>query len=340
MEFYSIFSHGALFDNKKLKPIHRKLDGNFIPIIMFGTQTYPTVHGITLFYYVIFTKNYGSLFLSELLDALIEYPVQYCKRYKVNDETNIYQKAVKFLFDINLIEMDIFPQNRFRLFLQEDPIRQPLDVFLSCNREMVVGKTNIIPELLDSSIYKKVSKLNDIFHTFPDNLVFSKKMTFQRKNIKLEFDKQNKVVGLLYPYGTYRTNSTSNLKLEDFHEKRLSKILKEVIEKTMKENNKKLIFKHPKFNIIKGVFIFCCKMELKKKVKNFEFPENKRQSISYDSLLLSKPTKLFFNPDTKKFEIKKEKDKEKFIQYQKKIEEKLKEIQEKRQKRKKKKNIF
>jgi len=52
MEYFSIFSHGQLLDNKKLDPVDRKLNNEYIPIIMFGTQSHITQHGFTLFYYI------------------------------------------------------------------------------------------------------------------------------------------------------------------------------------------------------------------------------------------------------------------------------------------------
>ena len=50
MEYYSIFSHGQLLDNKKISSVDRKLGDNCVPIIMFGTQSYFTLNSFTLFY--------------------------------------------------------------------------------------------------------------------------------------------------------------------------------------------------------------------------------------------------------------------------------------------------
>lgn len=331
MEYYSIFSHGMV-DNKKLKPVHRKLNNNFIPIIMFGTQTYSTAHGMTLFYYILFTKNLGIPFLDELTNAIMEYPVQYAKRYFISDEGDIYQKAVKFLFTINLIEREVFPQNRFELFIQEDIIRQPLDVSLFSNYEMVVGTTDIIPNFLDSVIDKNTKKLDKFFDYIPDNIVFSTKMNRELKKINFKYDKKEKKLGIIYPYGLYRTNNISNLKFQKPIENSLSKIMKDIIDFTKEQNQRKQIFKHPKFINIGAVFVFCCKNSIKK-IQNLQFP----QEVNNSQLILN-PIKLFFNPETKKFQVKKFQDKKKeFNEFEKKTAKKLNQIELKRKQRKDKK---
>lgn len=146
MEYYSFISHGVLLDNKKLDPIDRKLHETYIPIIMFGTQTLVTQNSFTLSYYILFTKKYGVHFLNELVYALKEHPRDYIRLYHVRDSQNPYQIAVRYLFDINSVEIQNFPQNKFRVFVNRDPLRQPLDIFLTSNREMVVGKITVHDE--------------------------------------------------------------------------------------------------------------------------------------------------------------------------------------------------
>lgn len=327
MEYYSIMCHGMVEDNKKLRPCHRKLDNTLIPIIMFGTQSYPTLNSMTLFYYTIFAKSFGVYFLEELTHALIRYPVQYASKYSITEETNIYQKAVKYLFDINLVERKNFPQNRFELFIQEDIVRQPLDVLLSSNHETAIGTTNIIPYFLESFVDKKVNKLNHMFDHAPTNIVYSTRMARGTTRIKFEYENTENRIGLIYPYGLYKTNNISNLTLQKPIENRLSHILREVIDFTKTQNQKKQqMFKHPKTVTIGAIFIFCCKISMKK-IQNLQFPQEGDPSHP-----VIDPVKLLYNPTTKKFQVKKVEKKD-FDKFEENTARKLNEIATKRKQR-------
>lgn len=328
MEYYSVMCHGVVEDNKKLRPYDRKLDHNLIPIIMFGTQLYPTINQMTLFYYIIFTKSLGVHFLEELTHALIRFPVQYASKYSITDETSIYQKAVKFLFDINLVERKVFPQNRFELFIQEDIVRQPLDILLSSNDEMVVGTTDIIPNFLESLVDKKVTKLNTTFDHAPTNIVYSTKMIRGSTRVKFEYEKKENKLGLLYPYGLYKTNNISNLTFQKTIENRLSVTMKDIIDFTKQQNQKKQqMFKHPKTVSIGAIFVFCCKVSMKR-IQNLQFPQEADTSNP-----IIDPVKLFYNPTTKKFQVKKV-EKTDFNKFEENTAIKLKEIKSKRKQRK------
>jgi hypothetical protein len=315
-------------NNKKLRPYDRQLDHNLIPIIMFGTQLYPTVHGMTLFYYIIFTKSFGVYFLEELTRALIRYPVQYASKYSITDETNIYQRAVKIIFDINLIDKEIFPQNRFELFIQEDIVRQPLDILLSSNHEMVVGTTDVIPDFLSSLVDKKVTKLNKMFDYAPTNIIYSTRMIRGTTKIRFEHEKTENKIGLVYPYGLYKTNNISNLTFQKPIESRLSKTIKDIIHSTKEQNQKKQqMFKHPKTVTIGAIFVFCCKVS-NKKIQNLQFPQEEEASHP-----IIDPIKLFYNPTTKKYQVKKVEKKD-FSEFEENTAKKLNEIKSKRKQRK------
>lgn len=328
MEYYSLMCHGMVEDNRKLRPCHRKLDNTLIPIIMFGTQSYPTLNSMTLFYYIIFSKSLGVYFLKELTDALISYPVQYANRYSIIDETNIYQKAVKFLFDINLIERKNFPQNRFELFIQEDIVRQPLDVLLFSNDEMVVGTTDIIPNFLESLIDKKVTKLNTTFDHAPTNIVYSTKMIRGSTRVKFEYENKENKLGLLYPYGMYKTNNISNLTFQKPMENRLSDVLEDIIQFTKQQNQKKKqMFRHPKTVTIGAIFVFCCKVSTRR-IQNLQFPQEADASHP-----IMDPVRLLYNPTTKKYQVKKV-EKTDFNKFEETTARKLNEITTKRKQRK------
>jgi hypothetical protein len=162
MEYYSIFAHGHVVDNKKLRPVLRRLDKKFVPYIHFGTQGYMTLVSDTMTTFVLLTEIFGNPFLEELVHALLKHPVRYAELYNISDGENVYQNAVKKLFDINLIERSVFPQNRFKVFTSEDIVSQPLDICLNSNNEMLVTKYKNA-NYYKNHVNNKVSKLYPVF---------------------------------------------------------------------------------------------------------------------------------------------------------------------------------
>ena len=302
MEYFSIFSHGQLLDNKKLDPVDRKLNNEYIPIIMFGTQSHITQHGFTLFYYILFTKNYGINFLNELVHALKEHPQHYAKLYQVGDSENIYQKAVRYLFDINLKELETFPQNKFRVFVRGDLIRQPLDIFLNTNGEMVVGKINQIDEYTKSLVDRQVNRLDPMFDYIDNNRIGSIPMLHKIKKSKIQYGKSQDAIGFVYPYGLYKTTHLSNFEFQDYHQNRLSQLTKKLIETAEIKNKRKLMFRNPTFHEIGAIIIFSCKTPLSKTIRNFEFPQQQQsQDLFNTPPIVSTTLKLFFDEKTNKF---------------------------------------
>lgn len=275
-----MFSHGELLDNRKIEPFDRKLHKDYVPIIMYGTQSYMTVHTLIIFYYILYTKNFGSSFLQELVLALKEHPTFYAELYTVRDTSNVNQIAVRHLFNINLSDRKFFPQNQFRLFVRSDPVRQPLDVFLSTNQEMVAGKINLAANDLKPFVDRNVASLGPLFDNLPYNLIGSVPMFYNRKKPKLQYGKKEDAVGFLYPFGLYKTNSVVNLDFQKYYQGRLSHLVKEIVQST----HEKSLTRHPKRINIGGIFVFCCKASLFKILRNLELPQE--QAIEMDAFHL------------------------------------------------------
>jgi hypothetical protein len=331
MEYYSIFSHGELLDNKKLNPFDRKFNDEFIPIIMFGTQSCLTLNSLTLFYYIIFTKNYGIHFLKELVDALKQYPQYYAKSYQVKDETNIYQKAVRFLFDINLVDMKTFPANKFRLFIKGDAIRQPLDVFLDSNNEMVIGKTNLFVDYTKPLVDKKNARLDPIFKHVEYNKIVSVPMMNKITYSKSQYGKNENAIGLVYPYGLYKTTSLSTLEFQKGNENRLSQLTKEIIQTNTLKNKRKSTFRNPTLHEIGAIFVFSCKVSCSKQIRNFELPQQQQTGTKIPSSTLFK---IGMNKNTNKMEMRSIPNPEYILyEHQEKISNHLKDIEKKRKER-------
>lgn len=337
MEYYSIFSHGQLLDNKKINSVDRKLGDNCVPIIMFGTQSYFTLNSFTLFYHIIFTKKFGIHFLKELVDALKEYPQSYAKSYQVQDPTNIYQKAVRFLFDINQIDSNLFPPNKYRIFLKNDAIRQPLDVFLDSNDEIEIGKSNMLIDYTKPLVDKEVAKLDPIFNYIKNNQIVSTPMLHKIKSSKCLYGKEEKTVGVVFPYGLYKTTARSTLEFQKYIKNRFSELTKEIVETTKQKNQRKLTFRNPTFHEIGGIFVFSCKVSFDKKIRNFQLPQQQHANtrVKAPSSIIFKAT---VNKDTKKFEMRSIPNPE-YIMYQHegKVSTHLKNIEKKRKQRKQKK---
>jgi hypothetical protein len=257
---------------------------------------------LTLFYYIIFTKNYGSNFLKELVDALKKHPQYYAKLYQVQDTDNIYQKAVRFLFDINLVDIKTFPANKFRLFIKRDNIRQPLDIFLDSKDEMVVGKTNLFVDYTKPLVDKKVTNLDPIFNYIQMNKIASIPMMHNIKKSKFQYGKQEDAVSLVYPYGLYKTSHLSNFEFPKYVKGRFSQLTKEIIETAKQKNQRKLTFRNPTFHKIGAIFVFSCKASPFKTIRNFELPQQQ-----HGDAIPKTPTSTLFkiklNENTNKFEM-------------------------------------
>ena len=305
MEYYSFISHGVLLDNKKLDPIDRKLHETYIPIIMFGTQSMVTQNSFTLSYYILFTKKYGVHFLSELVYALKEHPREYTRLYQVRESKNIYQIAVRYLFDINSVEIQNLPQNRFRVFVNRDLIRQPLDVFLTSNNEMVVGKIKVHDDYSKSLVDRKVNRLDPMFSYFKDNKVGSIPMFHKIKKSKSQYGKTENVIGFVYPFGLYKTSHLSTFEFQKSYTNRLSELTRELIRSTTIKNQRKESFRHPTFHDIGAFFIFSCKSPSSKTIRNFQLPQEQQGSqhraVTPPSVLSS--IKLVYDPETNKFHV-------------------------------------
>jgi hypothetical protein len=335
MEYYSIFSHGQLLDNKKIKPVDRKLGDNYVPIIMFGTQSNFTLNSFTLFYHVIFTKNFGIHFLKELVDALKQYPQNYAKLYQVQDPTNIYQKAVRFLFDINLIDLRLFPPNKYRLFLKSDSVRQPLDVFLDSNDEMEIGKSNMLMDYTKPLVDKEAARLDPIFNYIENNQIVSIPMLHKIKTSKCLYGKAEDTIGLIFPYGLYKTTARSPLEFQQYVKNRFSELTKKIMQTTIQKNQRKLTFRNPTFHEIGGIFVFSCKVSFYKNIRNFQLPQQQTNtSVKAPSSMLFKAS---MNEETKKFEMRSIPNPEfEMYQHERIVSEHLENIEKKRKQRKQK----
>lgn len=305
MEYYSFISHGVLLDNKKLDPIDRKLDETYIPIIMFGTQSMVTQNSFTLSYYILFTKKYGVHFLNELVHALREHPRDYIRLYQVRDSQNPYQTAVRYLFDINSVEIQNFPQNRFRVFVNRDPVRQPLDVFLTSNHEMVVGKITVHDEYSKALADRQVPRLDPMFSYFKEDKVGSIPMFRTIRKSKSQYGRTENVIGLVYPFGLYKTTHLSTFEFQKFYTNRLSELTRELIQSTTMKNQRKEAFRHPTLHQIGAFFTFSCKSPSSKTIRNFQYPQeqlgNQNRVFTPPSVLSS--IKLVFDPETNKFHV-------------------------------------
>lgn len=305
MEYYSFISHGVLLDNKKIDPIDRKLNEMYTPIIMFGTQSMATQNSFTLSYYILFTKKYGVSFLNELASALKEHPREYIRLYQVRDSNNAYQVAVRYLFDINSVEIQKFPQNKFRVFLSGDPVRQPLDVFLTSSHEMVVGKMKVNDDYSKTLVDRQVNRLDPMFSYFKDDKVGSIPMFHTIKKSKSQYGKTENVIGLVYPFGLYKTSHLSTFEFQKFYTSRLSELTRELSQITTTKNQRKQAFRHPTFHHIGAFFVFSCKSPLSKTIRNFQYPEeqygNQGKVVTPPSVLAS--IKLVFDPETNKFHV-------------------------------------
>lgn len=343
MEYYSIFAHGHIMDNKKLQPVVRRLNKHFVPYIHFGTQGYMTLISETATSFVLLTEIFGEPFLKEFIDALLKYPVRYAELYKISDAENVYQNAVKKLFDINLIERDFFPQNRFKVFTNDDVVSQPLDICLNSNNEMLVTKYKNA-NYYKNHVNNKVSKLSPVFYdSFLQKYTgASCNMPSPLKEILIQYVTKSNELGLIFPYGLYTTNKNHNLKFKRYVNDRLSDILTEetsIIK--LKNNEKKEKFKNPTFIDVGAIFVFSCKdvTPYSTTLKNFQFSDPDRVVILTLPNKNKKETeKQYKNPKQKQvFETIKEK-KKKYQQQQKLYRQKEKEIYEKRQNRREKKN--
>ena len=333
MEYYSIFSHGVLMDNKKLRPIERTIENNSIPIIMFGTQSFFTVNSLTIFYYLFFTKHYGSPFLQEFLSALLQHPVHHLKKYILPDNPTMFQKAVRYLFDMNEKEQQYFPQNKFKVFVSKDVVRQPMDIYLDGKNEMVVGKVQHIPKELENSVEKKVKRLDPIFDSIPPGMMGSIPMMKRTKKMKFQFGKTDESLGFIYPYGLYKTNHLHNLHFENYVNGRLSQITTNLIQKIVSKNEQKQMYKHPKFLEIGALFVFSCKNQRYENIKNVQFAQQQQ-----DDNPPVKTLKILYNEQTKKFQVRPKTNP--VHQYQEMVSNKWKQIEKKRTKRTQKKNVI
>lgn len=142
--FYGMsFSHGTLQSKKKIQEnirytnpnALRKSDRGYIPIHSFGTLGTTTYYSTTIVCFNILANVYGTEFLSIVSNSLLKYGDNYMKRYKVTCKSTQVEKAVGYLFLVNLEEIQTIPQNRFYTFYKND--QQPYDytLYTSLNNE-------------------------------------------------------------------------------------------------------------------------------------------------------------------------------------------------------------
>ena len=240
------------------------------------------------------------------------------------------------MFDVNLIDLRLFPPNKYRLFLKNDSIRQPLDVFLDSNDEMEIGKSNMLLDYTKPLVDKEVARLDPIFNYIKENQIVSIPMEHKIKNSKCVYGKNENAVGLIFPFGLYKTTTRSTLEFEKYVKDRFSKLTKEIVESTKLKNQRKRTFRNPIFHEIGGIFVFSCKVSFDKTIRNFQLPQ--QQTNSTDKAPFSILFKAAMNEKTKKFEMRSIENPE-FIMYEheKKISKHLKNIEKKRKERKKRK---
>lgn len=340
MEYYSIFAHGHIVDNKKLQPVVRRLNKHFVPYIHFGTQEYMTLVSDTVTTFILLTKVFGKPFLEEVVQALLKHPVRYADLYSISDDKNVYQHAVKKLFDINLIEKTFFPQNRFKVFTSKDIISQPLDICLDSHNEMVLAKyknANYYENFVDN----KVSELYPMFQNVLNANPFSCNMTTPLKEILIQYATKSNTVGLIFPLGLYTTNKNHHLQFKKYVNHRLSHIVKIETDKIKTKNENKKNFKNPTFVDIGAFFVFSCKNVIphSTRLKNFQFSDPERVVILSLPNKNKEQTETQYKDQKQKqvFERLKE-NKKKYLQQQKLYRQKQKEIYDKRRNRREKKN--
>lgn len=131
--FYGMcFSHGTVKEKQKIKASDRRIsDRNYVPIHSFGTLGISTVFSTTIVCFNILANVYGTEFLEIVSQSLLKYGNNYMERYKVTSRSTMVEKAVAYLFLINLSEIETYPQNRFYTFYQRN--ENPYDYTLSLN---------------------------------------------------------------------------------------------------------------------------------------------------------------------------------------------------------------
>ena len=184
---------------------------------------------------------------------------------------------------------------------------------------------------------KEVAKLDPIFNYIKNNQIVSTPMLEKIKSSKCLYGKEENTVGLLFPYGLYKTTTRSTLEFQKYIKNRFSELTKEIVESTKQKNQRKLTFRNPTFHEIGGIFVFSCKVSFDKTIRNFQLPQQQQASTSVKapSSILFKAT---MNKDTKKFEMRSIPNPE-YIMYQHegKVSTHLKNIEKKRKQRKQKK---
>lgn len=109
-EVFYVMGHGLVQTDQVLD--HKQRLG--IPIISLGTEGQLTMACPSMLLIPYYMKIHGKVFMNKLLTVLLEYGEKYTTKFKPNNTK--LEKDIRFLFDINQKEQDIWPQNVLRAY--------------------------------------------------------------------------------------------------------------------------------------------------------------------------------------------------------------------------------
>lgn len=142
--FYGVtLSHGSMNTKLTVEPKYRLYNPvvsrqRVIPIFSFGTSGAMTDISSTILCFLLFVSIYGTDFCEEVATALTKYGENYMTLYTCNPH-NIIQKAVRYLFTLNKMDIELFPQNRFYTYVKKSQTPYNFKLFYNLNNEQLIS---------------------------------------------------------------------------------------------------------------------------------------------------------------------------------------------------------
>lgn len=161
--FYGVtVSHGSMNTKLTVDPKYRLYNPvisrtRLIPIFSFGTSGAMTSISSTILCFLLFVSIYGTDFCEEVATALTKYGENYMTLYTCNPN-NIIQKAVRYLFSLNKLDIEVCPQNRFYTYVKKSQSPYNFQLSYNLNNEQLISNISYPTiELIQNSSSEYVS---------------------------------------------------------------------------------------------------------------------------------------------------------------------------------------